>query len=64
VAGRGLKPIRHYLFVDRKWPLPGRRLAVTLALGFLWESASKYSGSLAAGRSSTTAYIVRPNLEF
>jgi hypothetical protein len=40
-------------------------MAFTLATGFIWESADKYSGSLAAGRTgSSTQIILRPNIEF
>ena len=58
-------PIRHYFFVDKKWPLESRKMAFTLATGFIWESATKYTGALAANhRGSQTQIILRPNIEF
>jgi len=43
-------PIRHYFFVEKKWPVEGKKMAFALATGFVWESADKYSGVLATGR--------------
>ncbi|MHB8844561.1 MAG: hypothetical protein ACYC7L_07390 [Nitrospirota bacterium] len=58
-------PIRHYFFVEKKWPLENRKMAFSLATGFIWESAGKYSGTLAADHTgSRTQIILRPNLEF
>ena len=58
-------PIRHYFFVEKKWPLEGKKMAFALATGFVWESADKYSGGLATGQqSSSTQIILRPNIEF
>ena len=58
-------PIRHYFFVDKKWPLESKKMAFTLATGFIWESADKYSGALAADHTgSQTQIILRPNIEF
>jgi hypothetical protein len=57
--------IRHYFFVDKKWPLQNSQMALSLALGFVWESAKKYTGALAAGRDKDDfQFIIRPNLEF
>jgi len=40
-------------------------MAVSLALGFVWESAKKYSGPLSVGRTKDDfQLILRPNLEF
>ncbi|HTG01668.1 MAG TPA: hypothetical protein VK654_13895 [Nitrospirota bacterium] len=62
---RNLSAIRHYFFVDKKWPLENRQIAFSLALGFVWESAKKYTGTLAAGRDrSDFQFIFRPNIEF
>jgi hypothetical protein len=62
---RNLNPIRQYFYVDKKWPFEGKKIAFSLALGFVWESAKKYSGPLAAGRSKDDfQMILRPNLEF
>ena len=58
-------PIRHYFFVEKKWPLTGKKMALALATGFVWEAARKYSGALASGsEASGTQVILRPNIEF
>ena len=58
-------PIRHYFFVEKKWPVEGKKMAFALATGFVWESADKYSGELASGKQgSSTQIILRPNIEF
>jgi hypothetical protein len=58
-------PIRHYFFVDKKWPLENKKMAFSLATGFIWESPKKYSGDLATDHSgSQTQIILRPNIEF
>lgn len=58
-------PTRHYVFVEKKWPLAGKKMAFALATGFVWESARKYSGDLATGsNASNTQIILRPNIEF
>ena len=62
---RKFSPIQHYFFVDKKWPLPSRQIALSLAIGFLWESAKKYTGVLAAGSDKNNLqFILRPNIEF
>jgi len=58
-------PIRHYFFVDKKWPFENKKMAFSLATGFVWESSRKYSGDLAANHTgSQTQIILRPNIEF
>jgi len=58
-------PIRHYFFVEKKWPHREKKIAFALATGFVWEAARKYSGALASGgKSSGTQIILRPNIEF
>jgi hypothetical protein len=57
--------LRHYFFVNKKWPLKSMRAAFTLDLGFIWDSKNKYSGDLIA--EDTGDYfqlIIRPNIEF
>jgi hypothetical protein len=62
---RTFSAIRHYFFVDKKWPLQGRQIALSLALGFVWESAKKYTGALAPeGGKDNFQFILRPNIEF
>ena len=58
-------PVRHYFFVDKKWPYENRKMAFSLATGFIWESPNKYSGALAdSSTGSQTQVILRPNIEF
>ncbi len=62
---RTFNAIRHYFFVDRKWPYQNSRMAFSLAIGFVWESAKKYTGALAAGRDKNDfQFLLRPNIEF
>ncbi len=60
---KNLKPIRHYFYVDKKWPFENKQMAFSLALGFVWESAHKYTGELASP-GSNFQLILRPNIEF
>jgi hypothetical protein len=64
-----LEPIRHYLVLDKKFPMKKSRMAFTLGLGFVWTADKKYSGPLsnsAAGTKTPNSFqfILRPNLEF
>ena len=61
---RTLHSIRHYFFVDKKWPLESQKMAYALALGFVWESKEKYSGVLATSKEDNFQFILRPNIEF
>ncbi len=60
-----LGSIRHYFYVDKKWPFENKKMAFSLAAGFVWESSKKYTGPLAVGRESDDFQIIlRPNIEF
>lgn len=64
-----LEPIRHYLVVDKKFPMKNSRVAFTLGLGFVWTADKKYSGPLSSSAHGTRTpnsfqFILRPNLEF
>jgi hypothetical protein len=62
---RTFSAIRHYFYVDKKWPFQNKRMAFSLAVGFVWESAKKYTGVLASGRGKNDfQFILRPNIEF
>lgn len=62
---RTLESIRHYFYMDKKWPFESKKMAFSLAVGFIWESAKKYTGPLAAGRDKDNfQFILRPNIEF
>lgn len=60
---KNLKPIRHYFTIDKKWPFENKQMAFSLAAGFVWESARKYTGELAS-RGNNFQFILRPNFEF
>lgn len=57
-------PMRHYFYVDKKWPIEKKQIAFALAAGFVWESAGKYTGPLAAGQGTNFQFLLRPNIEF
>ncbi len=62
---RTFDSIRHYFFVDKKWPLEDSKMVLSLALGFVWESNKKYTGALSTGREQDDfQFILRPNIEF
>jgi hypothetical protein len=62
---RTFSTIRHYFFVDKKWPFENRQIAFSPAAGCVWESKIKYMGALAAGREKDDFQIIlRPNIEF
>jgi hypothetical protein len=61
---KNFRPIRHYFYVDKKWPIENKQMAFSLAVGFVWESADKYTGELAAGGGNSFQFILRPNIEF
>jgi hypothetical protein len=61
---RNLSPARVYFEANKKWPMKST-LAVSLALGFLWQSQSLYSGALdnyAGGENFQI--LLRPNIQF
>ncbi|MCM2267404.1 MAG: hypothetical protein NDI60_06455 [Elusimicrobiales bacterium] len=64
-----LEPLRHFLVVDKKFPMKKSRMAFTLGLGFVWTADKKYSGPLAGSAAGTKKansfqFVLRPNLEF
>lgn len=61
---RTLHSMRHYFYIDKKWPLESRKFALTLALGFVWESSKKYTGILATSAENNFQFLLRPNIEF
>lgn len=57
--------VRHYFFVEKKWPWRKKRVAASLALGFIWEGARKYKEGLSDDRAgSEFQFIIRPNFYF
>jgi len=61
---RTFDAIRHYFFVEKKWPVKNRRMAYSLAVGFVWDSEKMYTGVLATGQGNNFQFILRPNIEF
>jgi hypothetical protein len=61
-----MEPLQHFLMVDKKFPLKGKRFAFSLGLGVQWTSGKKYTGSLAdvGTQGSYTQFMIRPNIEF
>ncbi|MBI5885852.1 MAG: hypothetical protein HZB85_04635 [Deltaproteobacteria bacterium] len=59
------KPLRHYFVVDKKWPFKVEKMGFSFAVGFIWQGAEKYTGSL-ADKENNNEYqvILRPNIEF
>ncbi len=60
----GGRPLRHFLLVDRKWPLGAGRLALVLGVGVLWEAGGAYSGVLAGRAGEAWQALLRPNVVF
>lgn len=61
---RSFSPVGYYFYVDKKWPFSTRQLAFTLALGFIWESENRYTGTLAENQGNNLQFLLRPNIEF
>jgi hypothetical protein len=61
---RHFDAIRHYFFVEKKWPVKNRQMAYSLAVGFLWESEKMYTGVLSTSQENNFQFILRPNIEF
>lgn len=57
-------PLRHFLLVDKKWPLGRGRLALVFGVGVLWESGAAYAGALAERRGEALQLLLRPNVVF
>lgn len=61
---RTFAPVRHYFTIDKKWPFK-QKVAFTLAIGFIWEGARKYTGELEdRDRRDNFQVVIRPNLQF
>ncbi|MFH1726579.1 MAG: hypothetical protein ABII00_18370 [Elusimicrobiota bacterium] len=61
----GLGAVGHNLMVEKNFPIPGKKWAFSLGVGYLWRSLSKYSGSLGRRRRAVRSQIMlRPNLRF
>ncbi|MFA5160764.1 MAG: hypothetical protein WC421_00815 [Elusimicrobiales bacterium] len=66
LSRRNMEPLRHFLLVDKKFPLKNKRFAFSLGLGLMWTSGKKYTGPLAdtGSQGSLTQFLIRPNIEF
>lgn len=58
------KPLRHFMLLDRKWPLGRWRAALVLGVGVLWEAGAAYRGPLAGREGEAVQLLVRPNVVF
>ena len=57
--------MRHYFVVDKKWPLKDQKMGFSMALGFIWQGADKYTGTLAdKDKKDEYQIIIRPNIIF
>jgi len=60
-----LKPVRHFVLMEKNIPIPKRRWALSLGVGYLWRGKKKYSGELARRRrAADSQFLLRPNLRF
>lgn len=58
-------PVRHYLVVDKKWPIKDKKMGFSFAVGFVWQGAEKYTGSLKdKDEKEDFQIILRPNIIF
>ncbi|ABW68423.1 hypothetical protein [Desulfosudis oleivorans] len=64
VTADRFQPISHYLSLEKKWPLKNRKFAFSMAVGGVWETSRKYTGSLSRNKSSDFQLFIRPNIEF
>ena len=65
VNARTLRPIEHFILVEKNFPLPRGKMVFSLGLGYQWIGQDKYSGSLALRRRpNETQVLLRPNLKF
>lgn len=65
VSTKNYDVMRHYFFVDKKWPWKRIGTAFSIALGFVWENDQKYSGSLKEKEKREDFQIIlRPNISF
>jgi len=63
---RNLVGIRHYFIIDKKFPMKRKKVALVFAIGFVWTSNKKYSGSLANLDPDRDPFqiLFQPNIEF
>ncbi|HRY28728.1 MAG TPA: hypothetical protein P5079_01675 [Elusimicrobiota bacterium] len=59
-----LSAVQHHFVVDKKFPLPDKKVVPSLALGFLWRSEKKYTGDLGDARRTVFQFLFQPNIEF
>ena len=66
LSQHGLETIGHFLLAEKNIPVTSRKWTLSLGVGWLWQSAKKYSGELGARRraGSETQVLLRPNLKF
>lgn len=58
------RPLRHFLLVDKKFPVTFAKAGLSLGVGLLWDSSARYKGALREDLPTQTTVIFRPNLQF
>lgn len=66
LSQHGLEPLGHFFLVEKNIPVPRREWTLSLGVGYLWQSAKKYTGELSGRRrvGSESQLLFRPNLKF
>jgi hypothetical protein len=60
-----LRPISHYILVEKNFPTPKHHWTFSIGVGYLWIGEEKYTGALAALRPpSQSQILIRPNIKF
>jgi len=62
---RDMQPISHFVLLEKNVPIPKKKFALSLGIGYLWRAKKKYSGLLAERRrAADSQFLLRPNLRF
>jgi hypothetical protein len=56
--------LRHLLLVGKSFPSRSGKYALQLKIGFIWEPAERYTGSLDDGDHQSFTTVIRPNIKF
>jgi len=59
-----LKPMSHFLLIEKNVPIPGKRWTFSVGAGYLWQAEDRYAGNLASKRRVLEQIVFRPNLRF
>lgn len=61
---RSLSPVQHKFYIEKKYPIKKYHSALTLAVGFIYDTGRKYSGELAEDQPQRFQLIIQPNIQF